>query len=158
MSTREDFWTGYRRSHAMTEALSAVLVASLREHPTERLGQLICNVTAIDTTGLFALRDEVILDCLGARLSAEPDVWGCEYANVGHGGCALAATADSPPPTIVQMKDLLGELADRRQELSIAHARLRRADSLIQALQHHGTEAARLAAVSEAQREYDAVR
>lgn len=59
----------------------------------------------------------------------------CLYADVADGGCALRATADSPPPTAVQqreslyrIRDLEGEcdaLRDRVTQLERENARLR---------------------------------
>lgn len=48
----------------------------------------------------------------------------CLYADVaGEDGCALRATADSPPPTTIQIRELVLENRRLREEL----AKLRRA-------------------------------
>lgn len=45
----------------------------------------------------------------------------CLYADIaGEHGCALRATADSPPPTAVQMKELLAENERLRAALTLA--------------------------------------
>jgi hypothetical protein len=42
----------------------------------------------------------------------------CLYADVANGGCALRATADSPPPTAVQFRELVMENQRLREELN----------------------------------------
>jgi hypothetical protein len=108
----------YRRTPLMTESLASVLATALRDNPTQRLGQLICNSTGIVHSLLFNIHDEDMIDLLGERCHQPPDAFGCLYGEVANGGCALAATADSPPPTGVQMRTLMGEVRETKRQLS----------------------------------------
>ncbi len=49
----------------------------------------------------------------------------CLYADVADGGCALRATADSPPPTSVQLRTLLDTIAEQEAEIERLRGALR---------------------------------
>lgn len=127
-----NFMSGYRRPHPMTERLIAAVVQALREHQTERFGQMLCNALGGSTPELFTIHDEVMAEHLAAYCENEPNAFGCEYGNISSGGCALAATLDSPPPTSIQLLDLTDELLDTK-------ASLRQAIELLEAFDRYAS-------------------
>lgn len=86
-------------------------------------------------------------------ITVEPDPWNpdmarrysayrpCLFADIDHGNCALRATADSPPPTAVQLRELVIIGNRLRADKRLLSDALRAIASAADGAVRHGTRA-----------------